>query len=142
MYDALLDIFEGVVHIINAFAAVVIIFGAGQALVRVILIEMREFLFGVENKLRKYDAIKIDFGHKLALGLEFLLAGDILLLIFVPSTDELIFLGALVTIRIAVNYFLTREIEEEQREVDLLGAIDELKGRVKASHKSKRHKKN
>lgn len=118
--EILVKLFEGVVNIINAFAALVIIWGAGQAIVRVIMLEMNSVLVGVSKKLRKYDAIKVDFGHKLAFGLEFLLAGDILQLIFVPSMEELIFLGALVAIRIAVNYFLTQEIEEEQREVDLL----------------------
>ncbi len=55
--------------------------------------------------------IRIAIGEKMALGLDFFLAGDIIGTIVVPSRDSLMLLGGIVVIRTVMAYFLAKEIE-------------------------------
>lgn len=56
--------------------------------------------------------IRIAIGEKMALGLDFFLAGDIIGTIVVPSRDSLMLLGGIVVIRTVMAYFLAKEIEK------------------------------
>jgi uncharacterized membrane protein len=51
----------------------------------------------------------------LAIALEFQLGADILSTAVAPSWDAIGKLGAIAVIRTALNYFLSREMQEEQR---------------------------
>ena len=57
----------------------------------------------------------MSLGRFLALGLEFQLASDVLRTAIAPSFEELGKLAAVAAIRTALNFFLAREIREEQR---------------------------
>lgn len=57
--------------------------------------------------------IRIAIGEKMALGLDFFLAGDIIGTIVVPSKDSLLVLGGIVVIRTVMAYFLAQEIEKK-----------------------------
>lgn len=57
--------------------------------------------------------IRIAIGEKMALGLDFFLAGDIIGTIVVPSKDALLILGGIVVIRTVMAYFLAQEIERK-----------------------------
>jgi len=59
--------------------------------------------------------VRLSLGRFLALGLEFQLASDVLRTAIAPSFDELGKLAAVAAIRTALNFFLAREIREEQR---------------------------
>ena len=72
--------------------------------------------------LRERDAaafvpVRLTLGRFLALGLEFQLAGDVLRTAVAPSFRELGQLAAVAAIRTALNYFLSKEIAEERRQV-------------------------
>ncbi len=56
--------------------------------------------------------IRIAIGEKMALGLDFFLAGDIIGTIVVPSRESLLLLGGIVVIRTVMAYFLAKEIEK------------------------------
>lgn len=60
---------------------------------------------------RSLEKIRYDFGRHLLLGLEFLIAADIMRTIADPTLDEVIILGIIVAIRTVISYFLTLEIE-------------------------------
>src|SRR5512139_2323328 len=60
--------------------------------------------------------IRIAIGEKMALGLDFFLAGDIIQTIVVPSKETLIQLGGIVVIRTVMAYFLAKEIEKRADE--------------------------
>jgi uncharacterized membrane protein len=62
--------------------------------------------------------IRITLGRWLALALELALAADILRTVMVPSWDEIGKLGAIVVLRTALNYFLEREIDQEQKKAE------------------------
>jgi uncharacterized membrane protein len=57
------------------------------------------------------EAIRLSLGRSLALGLEFLLAADILNTAVAPTWDQVGLLAAIATIRTGLNYFLQRELE-------------------------------
>jgi uncharacterized membrane protein len=60
--------------------------------------------------------IRIAIGEKMALGLDFFLAGDIIGTIVVPSKETLLVLGGIVVIRTVMAYFLAQEIEKKAAE--------------------------
>lgn len=60
--------------------------------------------------------IRIAIGEKMALGLDFFLAGDIIGTIVVPSRESLLVLGGIVVIRTVMAYFLAQEIEKKAAE--------------------------
>ena len=62
-----------------------------------------------------YVGVRLTLARYLALGLEFQLASDVLRTAIAPSFEELGKLAAVAAIRTALNYFLAREIREEQR---------------------------
>ncbi len=61
-----------------------------------------------------FNAIRLVLARYLALALEFQLGADILSTTVAPSTDAIAKLGAIAVIRTALNYFLGREMREEQ----------------------------
>jgi uncharacterized membrane protein len=60
-----------------------------------------------------HTRVKLKFGGWLALALEFQLGSDIVMSTISPTYEHLIRLGALAVIRTFLNYFLTRELNEE-----------------------------
>jgi uncharacterized membrane protein len=61
------------------------------------------------------ERIRLGVGRALALALEFLLAADIVRTAVAPTWDEIGKLAAVAAIRTALNFFLQREIAEEER---------------------------
>ncbi len=65
-----------------------------------------------------YTKIRLLLARYLALALEFQLGADILSTAISPSWDQIGKLGAIAVIRTALNYFLSREMEQEQKITD------------------------
>ncbi|MBY8874728.1 DUF1622 domain-containing protein [Micromonospora sp. PLK6-60] len=68
-----------------------------------------------------FTPIRLSLGRFLTLGLEFQLAADILRTAVSPTFDQIAKLAAIATIRTALNYFLRREIAQEQQQVGRTG---------------------
>lgn len=96
--------------ILGFVGGIIIIVGAIIALYRYIKIhlvrEKKKFLRG-----KIMDQLRLNFGRHITLGLEFFIAKDVIETIFVPSWIELGQLAGLVAIRIALSYFLARELK-------------------------------
>ena len=58
--------------------------------------------------------LRRNLGSYLLLGLEFLIAADIVNTIVKPSIDEIIVLGAIVAIRTVLTYSLNKEVSESK----------------------------
>ena len=56
--------------------------------------------------------IRCQLGTYLLLGLEFMIASDIIHSFISRSPDDLLFLGLIVVIRTAIGFFLGKEMEE------------------------------
>jgi len=62
-----------------------------------------------------YTKIRLLLARYLALALEFQLGADILSTAISPSWDQIGKLGAIAVIRTALNFFLSREMEQERK---------------------------
>lgn len=62
-----------------------------------------------------YEKARLTLARFLALALEFQLAADVLATAVAPSWTQVGKLGAIAVIRTALNYFLAREIKEEEQ---------------------------
>ena len=67
-------------------------------------------------------------GGYLVLGLEFQLGADILSTAVAPTLDDVILLGAIATIRTALNYFLSQELARERQEEYAAPSTTEQRG--------------
>jgi uncharacterized membrane protein len=104
------------VRLVEACGAVVIVIGA--------LVAIAKFALSLARRdIGEFTSVRLTLGRFLALGLEFQLASDVLRTAISPSFEEIGKLAAIAAIRTALNYFLAREIAEEQR------AVEEAKAR-------------
>jgi uncharacterized membrane protein len=109
--STLRDVVDVMVRLVEAAGAVVIVIGA--------LIAMVKFLAAlVRRDAIEFTSVRLILGRFLALGLEFQLASDVLRTAISPSFQEIGKLAAIAAIRTALNYFLAKEIAEEQRVVE------------------------
>ncbi|HEX8141394.1 MAG TPA: DUF1622 domain-containing protein [Pyrinomonadaceae bacterium] len=69
----------------------------------------------IPPQLESYNTIRLTLARYLALALEFQLGADILSTAIAPSWDQIGKLGAIAVIRTLLNYFLTREMREENQ---------------------------
>ena len=67
------------------------------------------------RKPADFNAIRLVLARYLAMALEFQLGADILSTAVAPSWNEIGKLGAIAVIRTTLNYFLSREMQEERR---------------------------
>jgi uncharacterized membrane protein len=68
-------------------------------------------LAGRDAKDVPLEKIRYDVGRHLLLGLEFLIAADIMRTLAQPSLEQVTVLAIIVAIRTVLSFFLTREIE-------------------------------
>lgn len=100
------------VTVVEACGAIVIITGAVWAFLQFLARAVRH------RGRDGFVPVRLRLGRFLALGLEFQLASDVLKTAVSPSFEQLGQLAAVAAIRTALNYFLTREIEVERRQVE------------------------
>ena len=79
------------------------------------------FVAFLRNEIKRFNGtytinnirqLRADFGSYLLLGLEFLIASDILKTVVDPTLDELAILGGVVVVRTVLSVFLNKEIKE------------------------------
>lgn len=106
-------------HILNAISLAIgivgigiIVWGALLALVEFFRLEYKR-LKGAHT-FKKTEILRYHFGTYILLGLEFLVAADIIHTIIKPDFEGLIVLGAIVVIRTIISYFLNREIKHSE----------------------------
>ena len=96
---------------IGVLGVMVIVLGVAGGLVRFI---RSEFLFvrggNVDDDRKRLRQV---LGYYLLLGLEFLIAADIIDTLMKPSVQDLVVLGAIVGIRTIISYSLNAELRSE-----------------------------
>src|SRR6266568_1876268 len=96
---------------IGALGVLVIVFGVACGLVRFVRAEFRAARGAdVEDDRKRLRHV---LGYYLLLGLEFLIAADIIDTLMKPSVQDLIVLGAIVLIRTVISYSLNTELKSE-----------------------------
>jgi len=98
---------EGIIAISSLIfayiGAAIILYGGAVAVIKTLTYEIKR------STDLSYHDIRRDFTNKIVYGLDFLVASDILKTIVAPSQQEILFLGATVSIRTVMGYFLTKE---------------------------------
>ena len=89
--------------------------GALVILIGVVLSVYRFFLHFRDERPVNFNRVRLTLGKYLALALEFQLGADILATAIAPTWELIGKLGAIAAIRTVLNYFLSKEIEAEQR---------------------------
>ena len=109
------------VRFVEAAGALIIVVGAVVAVAHFLRVLPR-------RDPAQFVAVRLTLARFLALGLEFQLASDVLRTAIAPSFEELGKLAAVAAIRTALNYFLAREIAEEQATLEGRGAGERREG--------------
>jgi len=94
------------VEVVGALIIALGILVAGGLLVRALL----------ARRTADFTAIRLTLARYLALALEFQLGADILSTAIAPSWEQIGKLGAIAVIRTALNFFLSKEMEEERKQ--------------------------
>jgi len=98
---------------ISVLGVLVIVFGVFCGLLRFLRSEVSAARGGnVEDDRRRLRQV---LGYYLLLGLEFLIAADIIDTLMKPTTQDLIILGTIVLIRTVISYSLNSELSHETR---------------------------
>ncbi|MCG7597242.1 DUF1622 domain-containing protein [Mycobacterium sp. C3-094] len=111
--SALRTLVDTMVRLIEACGAIVIMIGALVAIVKFVAALGR-------RDINQFSSVRLSLARFLVLGLEFQLAADVLRTAISPSFAEIGKLAAIAAIRTVLNYFLNREIAQEQREIEAL----------------------
>jgi uncharacterized membrane protein len=106
------------VELVGATIIALGIITAGALLVKALL----------ARRTADFTAIRLTLARYLALALEFQLGADILSTAIAPSWEQIGKLGAIAVIRTALNFFLSKEMEQEKK---VSGSEKELVGRSK-----------
>lgn len=96
---------------IGVLGVLVIVFGVLCGLVRFVRAEITAARGISVDQERKQ--LRHVLGYYLLLGLEFLIAADIIDTLMKPSTQDLVVLGAIVAIRTVISYSLNSELSQE-----------------------------
>src|SRR6266478_1045805 len=96
---------------IGVLGVLVIVFGVLCGLVRFVRAEFSAARGMSVDEERKQ--LRHVLGYYLLLGLEFLIAADIIDTLMKPSVQDLIVLGAIVLIRTVISYSLNSELKSE-----------------------------
>ncbi|QKG52905.1 DUF1622 domain-containing protein [Hymenobacter sp. BRD67] len=94
------------VEVVGALIIALGIITSGRLLVRALL----------ARRTADFTAIRLTLARYLALALEFQLGADILSTAIAPSWEQIGKLGAIAIIRTALNFFLSKEMEDERKQ--------------------------
>ena len=100
--------------IISVTSLLIVTYGALIGIISFLVNEFKRFTgkYSTTN-IRK---LRATFGTYLLLGLEFLIASDILKTVLEPTLNELAILGGIVVLRTILSVFLNREIKDLEAE--------------------------
>lgn len=100
--------------IISVTSLLIVTYGALIGIISFLINEIRRFTGNYSTiNIRK---LRATFGTYLLLGLEFLIASDILKTVLEPTLNELAILGGIVILRTILSVFLNKEIKELEDE--------------------------
>lgn len=100
--------------IISVTSLLIVTYGALIGIISFLKNELQRFTGGYSTtNIRK---LRATFGTYLLLGLEFLIASDILKTVLEPTLNELAILGGIVVLRTILSVFLNKEIKELEEE--------------------------
>lgn len=110
MHELLVESVNFIAPWTEAVGIAVVSWGAVEGVIR--LLGRLRLVFTPDAEFPSLGQIRIAIGEKIALGLDFFLAGDIIQTIVIPSWETLAMLGGIVVIRTVIAFFLGRDLHE------------------------------
>ena len=107
-------VLEGAALLVDAAASVIMVWGF---LVAIYAFVQASFNGSPADRIMKLQAARCALGINLIFALELLIISDLLHTVVSHSLDDLWFLAALVVIRTVISFFLNREIQEVEAEI-------------------------
>jgi uncharacterized membrane protein len=114
LHELLIDAIAYIVPLTEMLGVAVVTWGSVHGFI--MLLQRARDILNTREPASSLRDIRIAIGEKMALGLDFFLAGDIIGTIVVPSQEALLLLGGIVVIRTVMAYFLAQEIEKKAAE--------------------------
>ena len=111
-----MEILARISSIIGIAGIAVIIWGLLVAVVEFVLMEYRRVRG--KNICRTRENLRHHLGSYLLLGLEILIAADIVHTVYRPTLRDLAILGSIVAIRTILSFFLNRELSSSLHSCD------------------------
>ncbi|MFC1964172.1 DUF1622 domain-containing protein [Chloroflexota bacterium] len=111
-FTLLLQVLDIVSFSIGAIAMLVLVWGVLLGLIAITRYETHRLRSSASEI--SLNEIRHNIGAYLLLGLEFLIAADIIRTIVRPTLEELGILGGIVVIRTIISYFLAKEVGEKE----------------------------
>jgi len=107
----LADLLSRVSEVVGVIGVAIILWGVLIAIVATIRVEWKSLQ--KRRSTREKILLRQQFGSLLLLGLEFLIAADVIRTVVQPTLEEVAVLGGIVAIRTVISYFLHREMAED-----------------------------
>ena len=108
--EILAKVLDYIALAISIIALLVIVWGVIKGVVQTVRAESPRH--HEDGRFLMLGRARYSIGYYLLLGLEFLVAADIIRTLIDPSLPRLAILGSIVVIRIVIGYFLDKEIKE------------------------------
>lgn len=111
-----IKILEIVIVVINCFSVLMLVIG--------VVLCAKNLLLAAKSGLARKNKIKlvlnarIELGSFVLLGLEVLIVADIIKTIINPTVSDVALLGTIVAIRTVISYFLNKEIDALEEEME------------------------
>ncbi len=109
----LVPAFETLALIIDLIGITIILYGFVVALIQFITVELKRFQ--THASASACQSVRLTLGMYILLGIEFMIASDIIHTVLSRELGDLIFVAALVAIRTAISFFLGKELQEARR---------------------------
>ncbi|MBK9161713.1 MAG: DUF1622 domain-containing protein [Nitrosomonadales bacterium] len=110
MHEFLVELVALIVPWTEALGIAIVMWGVVEGVVK-LLARFRSLLDKASEPV-PISHIRLAIGEKIALGLDFFLAGDIIQTIIIPSWESLAILGGIVIIRTVIAFFLNKDLKE------------------------------
>ena len=91
---------------IGAIGVLIILYGVARGTIKLIKTEL------TGSRTRDRNTLRMDLGYYLLLGLEFLVAADVIETLLAPDLDHVLTLGAIVVIRTVISFSLNWELKQ------------------------------
>ena len=102
-------------HFVGIIGVLVILWGVLVTIVDTARVEVRAMRH--PRAMRDKLLLRQHLGSSLLLGLEFLIAADVIRTVVQPSLQEVGILGGIVAIRTVISYFLQKELANDKESV-------------------------
>ncbi len=109
----LVPAFETLALVIDLIGIAIILYGFAVALIQFVGVEFSRLKSG--GMPLACQSVRLTLGMYILLGIEFMIASDIIHTVLSRELGDLIFVAALVAIRTAISFFLGKELEEARR---------------------------